>query len=415
MIFGAFFMVKVGFIDPYISPEEISTGLETYALKSVGIFQRKNLDDADVKSRFKPNLFDETIYIEPNDSTENIIAKLKLSQVDFVFNGFDRSTELSDILATALHPEIANDTKTSCYRYDKFFGQEQLRQAGLKTTKYLGIFGNTLTPEQEHSLSQWDFPLILKPADAGGTIGYYECNDIDRLKQCLEEQITSHFGHTTNSFIVQEKLIGHEYAIDTFSLHGQHQLIHIRKYQKEYFNGVPISRQADTLLPTDPLWQTLVDYMHQALNAVELKNGFCHMEVFVTNKGLFAIDINPRLPGASNSSCILAKETYGYSHVEVLSHSLLNKSMAKKTYKFGRVIYLQNLLPRVIGAVKVDKIKHLPSFKCCITNIEENTALSLPQKLADTVAFVVLAHADLRQLDADCAHIFALEQNSELF
>lgn len=264
-------------------------------------------------------------------------------------------------------------------------------------------------------MASWHFPVILKPTNASGTRGFFECKDIIELKSNLKKLIWNHFGYAIRSYLLQEKLIGDEYAIDTFSWKGQHNLIHIRSYKKEYFNGVPIPRISYAVLPTHPIYKEILDYFYKTLDILGFKNGLCHAEFFLTQNGFFLIDINPRLPGLNNASCLLAKETYGYSHIDVLSHVILNKPLNDYSYSFGRIIYLKNLLPHIINKLNVDKINKLPSFKHCISNHKEGISMSLPKTLSDTIAFVILAHKDLDQVEEDTQKIFCLEQSNELF
>jgi D-alanine-D-alanine ligase-like ATP-grasp enzyme len=407
-------MLTIAFVDPFISPDEIGTSFKNHNIRSVGIFQRHHVQNCALKNRFKPDPFDQVIYIEPEDTLETSLEKIKTASVDYLFNGFDISSPLTDQLANQLHPTVANNLKTSLARYDKIASQNMLSAAGIKVPRYMEITTSNLTADKENKLRQWNFPLILKPTNASGTNGFFECNNLAEVRSKLQSKISNHLGYAVTSYLLQEKLIGDEYAIDTFSWQGKHHLIHIRKYQKEYINGLPISRQAHAILPTEKICSEITDYFYKVLDTVELRNGFCHAEIFVTQNGLFLIDINPRIPGGNNASCILAKETYGYSHLDILSHLLQNKPLNMQ-YQFGKIIYLQNLTPRVIDKVDVNKLKNLPSFKYCLSSQKEGTFLRLPQNLWDTVAYVVLAHPNLQQLEADCEKIFVLERNQELF
>ncbi len=408
-------MITVAFIDPLISPEAISSGLKAHGMKSVGVYQTQHIQNPELQDRIKQDIFDEVVYIESDDSTESILKKLKDKGVNFLFNGYDTSCALTDALAKQLHPEFANPLESSNSRFNKNFAQAQLIQAGIPVPRHAEILTEELSPKLEAELAHWHFPVILKPSDSYASAGYIECENIEQVKKGLKSRLSSIRGHEIRSYIIQEKLIGQEYAIDTFSLKGQHQLVHLRKYEKEYFTGVPISRRTDSIAPTHPDCQRIFQYMQTVLDAIELKNGFCHTELFVTANGIFAIDINPRLPGSRNSSCLLAKDSWGYSHMDVLCNALLEKSMPAKKFQPGSVLYLQNLSPRIIGDIQTQKISHLPSFKKCIPNVDKAQMMSLPNKLTDTVAFVVLCHSELNQIAEDSQFIFDLEKKLELF
>lgn len=409
-------MLKIAFVDPFISLQEIASGLRKNQIQSLAIFQRNLVEKAELQQAYSPQLelFDEVVYIEPNETLDEIVTKLQSYQIDFIFNGFDNSTPLADAITAKLTPDHANDPSSSNHRYHKIASQKRLQAAGIQIPNCLEVADKKLSSAEEKILQQWNFPLILKPATAGGTTGFSECHNISEINQQLQGKLSEYLGYRVNSYLIQEKLMGDEFAIDTFSSRGKHQIVHIRRYHKESFAGFPIPRFCETILPTDELWSRLSEYIISILDAVGFHHGFCHSEVFLTKKNLFLIDINPRLPGARNSSCMLAKETYGYSHVDILSAVLHNKSLQQR-YQYGRIVYLQNLQPRNIGKVNLELLQKLPSFKYCVDNKKEGSMMSLPTKLGDTVAFVVLAHVDKQQLEKDCAKIFTLEKSLELF
>lgn len=130
-------MLKIAFVDPFISPEEISFGLKGYGIISVGLFRRRHLQDCELKNRFKPHLFDQIIFIEQNETIETIVKKIKTHHINYIFNGFEVSSPLTDQLNNQLNPEVANSVKTSLSRFDKIAVQDALCRAGLKIPPYL--------------------------------------------------------------------------------------------------------------------------------------------------------------------------------------------------------------------------------------------------------------------------------------
>ncbi len=408
-------MLTIGFINPFASADTMGEGLKDHNIKSVAIYERTQISNPQMEARYKPELFDEVIFIEPNESIEDIVNKLRHRKVDFVFNGFEFSTPLTDAIANQLHPEFANDASTSRHRYEKHPAQMQLAKSGIPVPKHIEINADELSPENEALLSDWQFPLILKPSNAGGTIGFHECANMADLKQKLKVKMNEFYGEPITSYLVQEKLIGVEFAVDTFSLQGKHEIITVREYHKEYFDDIPLSRMTNVVFPSDPRWTQLTEHMKKVLDALGFQNGLCHSELFITDRGIFAIDMNPRLPGANNSSCIMTKESSGYSHIDVLSHVLLKKEMPVKTPQHARVLYLQNTYLHKIDDVQVHKISPLSSFKRCIQNVKKGTEMGMPKQLRQTIAFVVLSHPDLAQIEQDTQTIFALEKNRELY
>lgn len=406
-------MLKIGFVNPIVSPEALTQGLKRHNLASVAIFTDLDSTSPDWEDRIKPQLFDEALFLESND-LNSAINQIRSQKLDYLFYGCDK-TEKTDQLAQVVCPQFANNPSTSAYRYDKSQFNKVLEEKNILTPKTLAINANYLTPQDKEKLKHWHFPVILKPANSFGMIGFVECQNISEIEKNLSNKIERNLISNIDSYVIQEKLIGDLYAIDTFSLQGNHHLVHLRVYEKSYLNGTPVSRQARSLFPHDTISKKLFHYIQNVLTAIELNNGFCHTEVFVTSSGMFTIDINPRIPGGNNSACSLAIETYGLDHIDVMCHTLLKQNLPPPRYRNGTIAYLHNHVTRKIGEINQTKMKNLASFKHCWNNKKAGSMVSTPKTLGDTVAYVVLAHDDQPQLDQDYKTLLSMEKNQELF
>lgn len=407
--------MKIAIVDPLSSSEELSIELKRYNIKSICILEKNFATYPELLERVKPELFDDYVIVDKNDKIDDIADSLMNMNIDFIVNGYERSTEFTERLANYLTPLSANNYRTSSCRHDKVFLQDRLKCLGFPMVNYLEIKGNKLSLKNEKLLKQWQYPVIMKPANACGTLGFFECKDVNSVKQNLNYLLKDIFDEKISSYLIQEKINGIEYAVDTFSYQGKHYLIHIKKYIKISLDGIPVHRWCESISPNNPDFNALKTFMFKVLDAVELNNGFCHTELFKTDKGFFPIDLNPRLPGAKYSACIQAKLGYGFSHVDILSRVLLKQPLPQIDYQPTRVIYLHNFNPRKIGDLNIELLRKFDSYHSCIINKPSGTWMTTPKSLLDAVAYVVLTHPKLDVLEWDCEKILFYEKNGQLF
>lgn len=80
--------------------------------------------------------------------------------------------------------------------------------------------------------------------------------------------------------LVQEFLAGKEYVIDKVSKDGVHKIVAIWQYDKREVNGASFVYFGTKLMDSRlPMFQTMVAYSSEVLNALGIMNGPSHMEV----------------------------------------------------------------------------------------------------------------------------------------
>ena len=105
------------------------------------------------------------------------------------------------------------------------------------------------------------------------------------------------FGKKPNDVLVQEQLVGTEYAVDVVSIGGQHKVAAIWRYDKRPANGAPFCYYQTKLIDSnsDPNVQKVCNYIQTTLTALGVKWGISHNEVIVTEKqGPVLVEINCR-------------------------------------------------------------------------------------------------------------------------
>ena len=407
-------------IDPLVSAPYLAESIKRSDIEIIALYTRADqLSERERKIRICPELFTQTIYFSPaSEKLEELAKQIRALDVDFIFSGCESSIPLTDQLLQLLDMPYKNNPTTSLARCDKYHMQEALKRVGLPSIAQMIIASRTLLPQQISELKEWPFPLLAKPRDGAGSAGVKTVHSLAELQTHLKNAPTRALSTEINDFVLQELLVGDEYFVDTFSALGQHAIVSVQRYRKTDFQGHAIYRYCEIVDPQSCEYKIASEYVISVLNAVELANGFAHTELFLTATGPRLIEVNPRISGALGFPNKMAEKTVGISQPQALTEFLTNGSLnlaERQLTAYGRVVFLQNWHPRVIGELNVAKLRELPSYVEHRTLHPSGTVLGMPSSLPDTVAYVLLVNPDQGQLIKDYEQLKYWEEHDELF
>lgn len=412
-------IITIAFIDPIISTTYLVEALKHKNLRLIAVYSLTDLAPEEKTLRYKPELFDHVIYVDDKKNIVPIAEQLKNLNVNYIFYGYEASVPLADKLSQLVCPKYANNPATSLFRLDKFHMQDILKEKSISHIHQMKIHNNNLVMEQLKELNDWNFPVIIKPTQGVLSIGVKKCFSVAEIAEFLNTQshASLHSEEVLEDFVAQECLSGDEYFVDTFSLEGRHYLVSVQRYEKINYEGSPIYRYFEVVDPISEEWKSCSEYVFKVLDAVELKNGFGHTELFLTSKGPILIEVNPRISGASGFPNIMTEETLKISQPKILLDQIFHQdySAPSKLFKFGRIVCLQNWAPKKMGEFNVDLIKTLASYHSHLMLKKPGSFLGIPSTLGDTVAFVLLININNEALLEDYNKLIGWEQNQVLF
>lgn len=407
-------------VDPYISASDICDALHAEDISPVAVLTDLPISEAEKLTRFPEKKF-EAIYFY---SDPDLPKKLSAHPILRIIAGSEASVAIADELSSIYCPHFANPTNTSSWRNNKFLMQEAIEKAHLNAVKQIKIMEPGLTKTQENLLANWSFPLIVKPSNSLCTFGFKKCEDLHSLQLAINELMgtTPIMGETINELVVQEYLQGTEYFVDTVSLNGSHKIIDVFCYHKTLHEGIPIYRSIDLVDPASTEATICIDYVLKVLDALELHHGLAHTELFLTEKGPFLVEINPRISGAYGypnklAAYILERDQATWVVKSIVNtQQFLKEPMLPQVRKGdGRIVCLQNWIPKKFNGLNIEKLKSFPSYHESIALKKIGETLPAAKYLTDTVAFVLLRHTDKKQVQDDYERILRLEENGQLF
>eukprot|EP00455_Lapot_gusevi_P051094 TRINITY_DN7543_c0_g2_i1.p1 TRINITY_DN7543_c0_g2~~TRINITY_DN7543_c0_g2_i1.p1 ORF type:complete len:464 (+),score=112.90 TRINITY_DN7543_c0_g2_i1:87-1394(+) len=327
--------------------------------------------------------------IQHNGDFQATVDILRQLPIDGVAAGCEGGVELSDALSEALGIRT-NGSELSPCRRDKYLMQERLRACGLRAIQQMRIgpdtpwqdiqdflSGDRCRPLEDEVASGAQFAAVIKPVRSCGTDGVTYVTTYEEVKQALEAILghENQLGTVNEYAVLQEYLQGTEHVVDTVSMDGIHKTVAIWEYDKRPANGGRFVYCGMKLLPgTGERERLLVEYVHQALNALGILNGPSHAEVMLCRDGYpCLVEVGARLHGVKGSFVPVVNECIGYNKIDVAASIFTDPSyfhsipaMPRGLLKFGMQIFL---IASVDGIVKALPRKHEIESKASYRNM----------------------------------------------
>ncbi len=172
--------------------------------------------------------------------------------------------------------------------------------------------GVVIYPDQnfdQEQISEYQFPLVVKPIDAFSSRGVSKVNNIEEL--ILQIENARKFS-TNGNIIIEEFLDGREFSVESITFKGKTTVIQVtEKFITPFPNTVEMAHlQPARISPSEKLEIELL--VEKAIKAIGIDNSASHAEVMLTKNGAYMIEIGARLGGDFISS-YLTKASSGFS------------------------------------------------------------------------------------------------------
>ena len=308
-----------------------------------------------------------------------------------------------------------NGTALSAARRNKYDMQQCVQAAGL-----LGIpsFLAPDWPAAEAWLRQLNrFPVVIKPPAGAATVQVVTCKDMASAKEGFQGIVATPdvFDRKNQGAVIQPWMEGDEYIINTVSCAGDHVMTSVWKVEK--LRGKYTLYDALTLQPHagQPIL-AIREYIFAALDAVGLRYGAAHSEVFWTPEGAMLIEINARIGGQKGS--LLVEKATGRKYVEAVLDSYLDPEQfhanyAATPYQLHKQVCRVELISPKTGTLvalpKLDEIRKLASFEELVVSRKIGGPIKQTTDFFTVPGFVDLLHPDPQVIARDRARIRELE------
>lgn len=162
-------------------------------------------------------------------------------------------------------------------------------------------------------LTDFRFPLIVKPTDRSGSRGVEKVLHADQLTEAIRRAQAESFEHQA---IVEEFVPGREVSVESISYEGQHYILQITD---KVTTGEPFFVELEHHQPSslpDDIKDRIKSFVLKALDALHIQYGASHSELKITEDGdIRVIEIGARMGGDFIGSDLVCLST-GYDFLK---------------------------------------------------------------------------------------------------
>lgn len=172
--------------------------------------------------------------------------------------------------------------------------RRMLLNAGIGVPEYRKVIS---VDEAANSANKIGFPVVIKPVAGSGSVGVRLCRNLDEVichsEKLLDRTVNERGIRQRSDILVEQYIYGDEYSVETF---GKEVVGITKKYlgSEPYF--VETGHDFPALLPA----AAKAVISHTVLKSLEILHldwGPNHTEIRLNEKGVFVIEVNPRLAG----------------------------------------------------------------------------------------------------------------------
>ena len=279
-------------------------------------------ESQDISAILYKDFWHQPLFLEEQETYEETLQMVRDLEPVLVVAGADSGMVLATKLAAGLglpgNPVEYLDAMTK-----KNAMHEALKQAGLRY-----ILGRTVSsPEEALSFCQENSLdcAVIKPLQSAGSQGLFLCDNLEEVKAAAESLLAMKdlFGRPNREILVQERIRGPEYIVNTVSSGGRHRLNSLLRYRKEKTaEGGYIYDYIEFMDRLEAGTEELVRYALAVADAIHYRYGMIHGEYMIDEKGPVLIEVNCRPMGCSMPSDFLDR-IYGQHETDTILNAML--------------------------------------------------------------------------------------------
>ncbi|MFJ9379297.1 ATP-grasp domain-containing protein [Streptomyces sp. NPDC101455] len=288
--------MKIAIVDGYSTGSALALRLHDQDVKVIHL-RSQSANNPYLERSFTPHAYAHDLGYTP-DMAE-AADQLAALGVERVVAGAESGVMLAESLARTLNLPT-NRADTAHARRDKQLMADAAHAAGLSTPRGTAA----ATPDQAvrwYKDSGFTH-VVVKPPASAGTDGVRFCSTLREVEEACRTVLArpNMFGEHNTVALVQERLVGREYYINTVSEDGRHKAAEIWRYTKTVGDGsTPVYDYEEPVHPTSPAGRILRIFTFNVLDALGIRSTAAHTEVMITQRGPVLIETGARLGGAT--------------------------------------------------------------------------------------------------------------------
>ena len=359
--------------------------------------------------------------IYEKDTFEETLEEVKKFDPLLIVPGNERGV----ILATKLTHELGllgNSIENLDAMTLKNEMHNRLAERGLRSIK--GKVVHSLDEALEFYDSENLKEVVIKPTYSAGSASVRICENRDEMVHSINQLFdkVNCYGDEIDELLIQEKITGTEYIVNTVSHKGIHRVTLVWKYNKvKTSEGAIVYDSCETVNDLGLGEAEMVEYAYRVADALEIQYGPVHGEYMIDEKGPVLIEVNCRPCGGSMPAEFLDRISGQHETDSILDSYLKPESFRDKLHR-GYELYAHGTLKFFITP------KNMVARSSPIVNIENklnafhgSSLIKLTdfyrffQKTEDlntAAGYIFLVNEDKAKVDHDLNFLRAVEKNA---
>ena len=299
---------------------------------------------------------------------------------------------------------------------------KRLAQRGLRSIK--GKVIHSLDEALEFYDSENLGEVVIKPTYSAGSASVRICLNreemIDSINQLFDE--VNYYGDELEELLIQERINGIEYIVNTVTHKGIHRVTLVWKYNKvKTSEGAIVYDSCETVNELSLGEAEMVEYAYKVADALEIQYGPVHGEYMIDEKGPVLIEVNCRPCGGSMPAEFLDRISGQHETDSILDSYLKPKcffdELRKKyilhahgTLKF--FITPKNMIVRSSPIVNIDKKLKAFHDSSLVNATYHDMFFQKTEDLTTAAGYVFLINEDKADVDHDLNFLRDVERNA---
>ena len=359
--------------------------------------------------------------IYEKDSYEETLEEVKKYDPLLVLPGNERGV----ILATKLSHDLnllGNPIENLDAMTLKDEMQKRLKEKGLRYIrgKVIDTIEDAIKFYDEENLKE----VVIKPTYSAGSTSVRTCSNKEEMIETLEQFLahsTNYYGDEDIEFLVQERINGEEYIVNTVSCKGKHQVTLIWKYTKiKTPEGAIVYDSARTVNELSIGEAEMVEYAYDVADAIGIEYGPVHGEYMIDDDGPVLIEVNCRPCGANMEAKFLNRIS-GQHETDSILDSYLKPELFRlksiKPYKlFAHGALKLFIVPNdlIAKSAPMDEIslKFKSHYKTDMASVLDTALIPKTIDLHTSCGLVYLVHEDINEVEESINLLRTIEKRA---
>lgn len=298
----------------------------------------------------------------------------------------------------------------------------RLAQKGLRSIK--GKVIHSLDEALEFYDSENLKEVVIKPTYSAGSASVRICLNrnemIDSINQLFDE--VNYYGDELEELLIQERINGIEYIVNTVTHKGIHRVTLVWKYNKvKTSEGAIVYDSCETVNELSLGEAEMVEYAYKVADALEIQYGPVHGEYMIDEKGPVLIEVNCRPCGGSMPAEFLDRISGQHETDSILDSYLKPKcffdELRKKynLYAHGTLKFFitpKNMVVRSSPIVNIDKKLKAFHDSSLVNATYQDMFFQKTEDLTTAAGYVFLINEDKADVDHDLNFLRDVERNA---